>query len=146
MQKSITAPMILKKITIPYPRPDPCCLLAHNKVDDEIVDSDKMHLSSPHCLWLWLREEVLWCGSRTGRCPTRWGDCTGVCFLLLGDAGQSAIEPNSIPSEIKQRALPQTRPYDDCVAATYNWAHNKQQLPLDADVLRPVISTMQSQS
>ena len=38
MQKSITAPMILKKITIPYPRPDPCCLLAHNKVDGEIVD------------------------------------------------------------------------------------------------------------
>ena len=70
----------------------------------------------------------------------------GVCFLLHGGAGQSAIEPNSIPSEIKQRALPQTRPYDDCVAATYNWAHNKQQLPLDADVLRPVISTMQSQS
>ena len=47
MQKSITAPMILKKITIPYPRHDPCCLLAHNKVDDEIVDSDKKYLSFP---------------------------------------------------------------------------------------------------
>ena len=59
---------------------------------------------------------MLRCGSRTGRCRTRRGDCTGVCFLLHGGAGQSAIEPNSIPSEIKQRALPQTRPYDDCVA------------------------------
>ena len=64
----------------------------------------------------------------------------GVCFLLHGGAGQSAIEPNSIPSEIKQRALPQTRPYDDCVAATHNWAY---QLPLDADVLRDAMLCVQ---
>ena len=45
-----------------------------------------------------------------------------VLALAIVLALQSAIEPNFIPPEIKQRALPQTRPYDDCVAATHNWA------------------------
>ena len=39
-----------------------------------------------------------------------------VLALAIVLALQSAIEPNFIPPEIKQRALPQTRPYDDCVA------------------------------
>ena len=52
-----------------------------------------------------------------------------VLALAIVLALQSAIEPNFIPPEIKQRALPQTRPYDDC---KHNWALLLGLLPLDA--------------
>ena len=58
-----------------------------------------------------------------------------VLALAIVLALQSAIEPNFIPPEIKQRALPQTRPYDDCVAVTHNWALLLGLLPqVDASV------------
>ena len=77
--------------------------------------------SKPHCIVLSYRCARAYSSDSEKRtmpitCASPAADVAVALVIVLALAIvlalQSAIEPNFIPPEIKQRALPQTRPYD----------------------------------